>query len=82
MLDLELIEYAEKRIHSKEVLSKEQIVQLLSIEPGSRAWEALGLAGRRAAKELTGERAYLWGAIGVDFVPCSMTVSYTHLLIS
>ena len=42
MLDLELIEYAEKRIHSKEVLSKEQIVQLLSIEPGSRAGRAQG----------------------------------------
>ena len=79
MLDLELIEYAEKRIHSKEVISKEQIVQLLSIEPGSRAWEALGLAGRRAAKELTGERAYLWGAIGVDFVPCSMNCDFCSL---
>lgn len=48
MLDLELIEYAEKRIHSKEVLSKEQIVQLLvlSLEAGhGRLWGWQG-AGR------------------------------------
>lgn len=79
MTDLELIEYAEKQIHSGSLLSREQIVQLLGIAPGSEEWTALGRAAHRAAMELTGGRAYLWGAIGVDFAPCSMNCDFCSL---
>ena len=39
----------------------------------------LGAAARRVSHKLTGDRAYLWGAIGVDFAPCSMNCDFCSL---
>lgn len=79
MTNLELIAYAETHAQTGGVLEREQIIQLLSIEPESAEWEALGAAARRVARALTGDRAYLWGAIGVDFAPCSMNCDFCSL---
>ena len=79
MTNLELIAYAEQNAQSSTLLTHDQIVQLLSIEPESAEWSALGVAARRAAHTLTGDRAYLWGAIGVDFAPCSMNCDFCSL---
>lgn len=79
MTNLELIAYAEQNAQSGTLLTHDQIVQLLSIEPESAEWSALGAAARRVAHTLTGDRAYLWGAIGVDFTPCSMNCDFCSL---
>lgn len=79
MTNLELISYAEQTADKHRLLSKEHIVQLLSIVPESEAWKALGAASRRVAAGLTHDRAYLWGAIGVDFAPCSMNCDFCSL---
>lgn len=79
MTNLELIAYAEQNAQSGTLLTHDQIVQLLSIEPESAEWSALGAAARRVAHTLTGDRAYLWGAIGVDFAPCSMNCDFCSL---
>ncbi len=79
MTNLELIAYAEQNAQSGTLLTHDQIVQLLSIEPESAEWSALGVAARRVAHTLTGDRAYLWGAIGVDFTPCSMNCDFCSL---
>ena len=79
MTNLELIAYAEQNAQSGTLLTHDQIVQLLSIAPESSEWSALGAAARRVAHTLTGDRAYLWGAIGVDFAPCSMNCDFCSL---
>ena len=42
MTNLELIAYAEQNAQSSTLLTHDQIVQLLSIEPESAEWSALG----------------------------------------
>lgn len=79
MTNLELIAYAEQNAQSGTLLTHDQIVQLLSIAPESAEWSALGAAARRVAHTLTEDRAYLWGAIGVDFAPCSMNCDFCSL---
>lgn len=79
MTDLELIAYAEEHAQQDALLTKEQIMQLLAIEAGSAVWKELGAAARRVTSRLTGDRAYLWGAIGVDFAPCSMNCDFCSL---
>ena len=79
MTDLELIAYAEQHAQQDALLTRGEIIQLLSIEPGSKAWRELGAAARRVSSQLTGDRAYLWGAIGVDFAPCSMNCDFCSL---
>ena len=79
MTDLELIAYAEQHAQQDALLTRGEIIQLLSIEPGSEAWRELGAAARRVSSRLTGDRAYLWGAIGVDFAPCSMNCDFCSL---
>ncbi len=79
MTDLELVALAEDYAYSGKPLPKEHIVSLLGIEVGSEGWRQLGAAARRVARRLTGDRAYLWGAIGVDFAPCSMNCDFCSL---
>ena len=55
MTNLELIAYAEQNAQSGTLLTHDQIVQLLSIEPESAEWSALGAAARRVAHTLTGD---------------------------
>ena len=60
-------------------LTRDQVIQLLSIEPGSDDYQLLGRAAREVAEKITGNKAYLWGAIGVDFAPCPMNCDFCSL---
>ena len=53
MTDLELISYVEQHALQDALLTREEIVQLLSIAPGSAAWRALGEAARRVKSAST-----------------------------
>lgn len=79
MNDAALIAYAEQHAKKGNMLTKEQLIQLLSIQPDSAAYQELGAAARRTAQALTNGRAYLWGAIGVDFAPCAMNCDFCSL---
>lgn len=79
MTNKELICWAASEEGQNTGLDKEQLVQLLSIEPGSEEYRLLGRAARTLAREITGDKAYLWGAIGVDFAPCSMNCDFCSL---
>lgn len=79
MTDIERIARAEAHARQDALLPKEEIIRLLEIEPESAAWRELGAAARRVAGELTHDRAYLWGAIGVDFAPCAMNCDFCSL---
>ena len=58
---------------------RDTIVTLLDIEPGSSEYAYLCQAAREAAMAVTKKEAYLWGAIGVDFAPCSMNCTFCSL---
>lgn len=79
MREMELIAYAEQHALGGEVLPREKIIELLRIKPGSEAWSALGAAARRVAHKLVHDRAYLWGALGVDYAPCTMNCDFCSL---
>ncbi|PHV71248.1 radical SAM protein [Sporanaerobium hydrogeniformans] len=79
MTDLEIIAYAEAQAETGKLLPRDSIIQLLAIETGSETWKELGAAARRVTSRLTHDRAYLWGAIGVDFAPCSMNCDFCSL---
>lgn len=61
---------------SGEGLGKERIVELLSVDPDSPDAEYLRQCGGEAARRITGGAAYLWGALGIDQVPCSMNCRF------
>ena len=79
MTNRELLTWAASPLGQQQGLSREQIIQLLSIEIGSEDYQLLGQTARKAAREITGDKAYLWGAIGVDFAPCSMNCDFCSL---
>ena len=76
---LQYVEKMQKKALRRENLSKSEIIRLLEIKPHTPEWEALGKAARHVTSTLTGDRAYLWGAIGVDFAPCSMNCDFCSL---
>lgn len=58
---------------------RQTIIDLLAIKPGSEEYHYLCRAAKEAAAEITSGEAYLWGAIGVDFAPCSMNCRFCSL---
>lgn len=62
-----------------EPLERERILALLAFAPTSDAALMLRQAARKAALALTRGRAYLWAALGVDYVPCPMNCAFCSL---
>ena len=71
----EEIEAAAKKCLAGEALTKEEMVRLLDIPVGSTEDDCLRETAA-AAHQLTGSRGYIWTAVGMDFVPCSMNCSF------
>lgn len=61
---------------SGEGLNKGQIMNLLSLDPDSQDAAYLRQCAGEAARQITGGAAYLWGALGIDRVPCSMNCKF------
>ena len=57
-------------------LDQTEIVTLLNLDPASDDCREIRRVAHEAAKEITGGRAYLWGAVGVDFAPCAMNCDF------
>ncbi|MDD3337352.1 MAG: radical SAM protein [Lachnospiraceae bacterium] len=62
-----------------ENLSREEILEMLAIDPESEICDKLGAAAFEVARQVSGDRAYLWGAFGVDYKPCSMNCDFCSL---
>ena len=75
----ELLQWAKTAEGMEKGLTREQIIQLLSIRIDSEEYALLGETAREVARTITGDKAYLWGAIGVDFVHCSMNCDFCSL---
>lgn len=59
-----------------EMFTRAEFISLLSIELESDEFYALGNAAREVAKEVTGNKARIWAAVGVDYVPCPVNCSF------
>jgi biotin synthase len=77
--NLELIEQAKASAINGNVLDRESIISLLEIDSESEECELLGKAAREIASKICKDRAYLWAAIGIDFMPCPMNCDYCSL---
>lgn len=71
-----LIEECEKKCLSGQVLTREEIIALLEIPVGSPEDDELRAAARRVAAERTGNRGYIWCAVGMDYAPCPMNCKF------
>ena len=58
------------------VLTEKEIVELLSIEIGSSTDKELRKAAREVAKIKANNTAYIWSAIGADYVSCPMNCKF------
>jgi biotin synthase len=76
---LELIKRAKESALAGKVLDRENIIALLSIDPDSEECKELGQAAREVASVVCKDRAYLWGAIGIDYRACPMNCKYCSL---
>lgn len=79
MTAAEQIAEAKRLCLSGERLPRGLVTALLAIPTDSAECEALGRAAREAASVLCHDRAYLWGAIGLDFKPCTMNCDFCSL---
>jgi len=59
-----------------QVLTKEEILKLLSIPVGSEEDLLLRRTARKAAAEITENRGCIWGAVGMDFAYCPMNCRF------
>lgn len=57
-------------------LSKSEIVELLEIETSSDACTYLRQKANEARQLLTDNKAYMWGAIGLDYAPCDASCDF------
>lgn len=79
MTIFEKIEAAKQTSLSHKNLDRQLIIDLLSIAPESEECDALGKAAFEVAAAVTDKRAYLWGAMGVDYKTCSMNCDFCSL---
>jgi biotin synthase len=71
-----LVDLARKKKLDGVVLDKKEMVGLLQIGEGSDECDYLCQAAFEVAKFKTGGKAYLWGAIGVDYAACPMNCDF------
>ena len=57
-------------------MSRETMIKLIDLDPESGDADYLRELGGKAAQEITGGEACLWGAIGVDMITCGMNCRF------
>lgn len=57
-------------------MSRETMIKLIDLDPESEDADYLRELGGKAAQEITGGEACLWGAIGVDMITCGMNCRF------
>lgn len=76
---IEKIENWKSEVLQGKSLSRDAVLALLSLDPESKECEALGKAAFEVAQQVSGKRAYMWGAIGVDYKACPMNCAFCSL---
>ena len=70
------IQNAKEKVLNGIVLSEKEIIDLLSIKLGSKEDKELRETAREVARIKTNNTAYIWCAIGADFVFCPMNCKF------
>lgn len=78
-MDNEFIIDAKQKCLAGQVLSRGEIINLLSIPLFSDADNLLRIMANEVAHILTNNSAYIWSAIGADFAPCKMNCEFCSL---
>ena len=73
------ISIAKKKALRGERLEHDLMLALLDIKENTPEFFELGKASREVSKAITGNRSYLWGAIGIDFRPCDMNCGFCSM---
>lgn len=73
---MNIIEKAKEKALNGEVLSRKEIIELLSIELGSEEDKELRRVAREVSQIKTNNTAYIWSAIGADFISCPMNCKF------
>lgn len=58
------------------VPDRDEIIRLAGIDDTGEDCDYLRRAASEVARIKTGGKAYLWGAVGIDFVPCEMSCDF------
>lgn len=67
---------AKEKCLAGQALSGEEIISLLNIPTGSDEDMDMRAAARAVSAAVTGNRGYLWCAVGMDYVPCPMNCAF------
>ncbi|MDR2968667.1 MAG: hypothetical protein LBV32_03560 [Tannerellaceae bacterium] len=70
------IDNAAQKLLSGSVLSKNEIVELLQINSHTDECTYLRKKADECGRIITGNRAYLWGAVGVDYAACPLNCDF------
>lgn len=73
---MDIIKKAKEKALNGIVLTEQEIVDLLNIEIGSKEDEKLRKVAREVARIKTNNTAYIWSAIGADYVTCPMNCKF------
>lgn len=63
----------------KEELSRQELIGLLSLDPKSKEVEILLKKSREYATKYGENKGKVWGAIGLDYMPCKMNCNFCSL---
>lgn len=74
-----IIEVVNQKINNNKKFSRKEILEILSIKLKSKDFYELGEIARQYGEKITKKRAYLWGAIGLDYKPCTMNCDFCSL---
>ena len=71
-----LIDSIAKDAYEGKVLSRDGMLELLALDPDGEDALYLRSVANEMAHRVSGGRGYIWGAIGLDFVPCEMNCAF------
>ena len=70
------IEKLQEKSLRGESFSRDEFLSMLAVAPDSEEAARLGRAAREVAAAVTGNKARIWAAIGVDYMPCPVNCEF------
>lgn len=75
----ELIDFAKEKAMKDEDLARDELVELIDVDPESEECDYLGKAAREVKRKNTGDTAHIGTSIGLDLRPCAMSCKFCSL---
>ncbi len=58
------------------VMARQDMIDLIDLDPASEEVAYLREKAHEVSREITGDTAFLWGAMGIDYTPCEMNCKF------